>query len=114
MVGQIPEELCGRPLSGADVETIRREIRLADPPIRSEIARRVCRALAWTNALGEPKLMSARVGLLRLHRAGIIELPAPTGGNGNGRPLKRGPKEWPSVRPLGGSAGRCPDYGSHR
>ena len=102
---QIPEKLCGRPLSAADVETIRQEIELADPPIRSEIARRVCRALAWTNARDEPKLMSARVGLLRLHRAGIIELPAPTGGNGNGRPLKRAPKDWPQERPLGGSAG---------
>jgi hypothetical protein len=106
MVGQIPEKLCGRTLSAADVETIRREMRLADPPIRSEIARRVCRALAWTNALGQPKLMSARVGLLRLHRAGIIELPAPTGGNGNGRPLKHGPNEWPPERPLEGSVGR--------
>lgn len=27
---------------------------------------------SWTNALGEPKLISARVGLLRLHRAGLI------------------------------------------
>jgi len=105
MGGQIPEKLCGRPLSAADVEAIRREIRLAEPPIRSEIARRVCRALEWTNVRGEPKLMSARVGLLRLHRAGIIELPAPTCGNGNGRPLKRTPKEWPQERPLGGSAG---------
>jgi hypothetical protein len=102
---QIPEKLCGRPLSAADVETIRREIRLANPPIRSEIARRVCRALEWTNTLGQPKLMSARVGLLRLHRAGIIALPAPTRGNGNGRTLKQGPKDWPQERPLGGCAG---------
>jgi hypothetical protein len=102
---QIPEKLCGRPLSAADVETIRREIRLANPPIRSEIARRVCRALEWTNTLGQPKLMSARVGLLRLHRAGVIALPAPTRGNGNGRTLKQGPKDWPQERPLGGCAG---------
>jgi len=105
MGGQIPERLCGRPLSAADVETIREEIRLADPPIRSEIARRVCQALEWTNALGQPKLMSCRVGLLRLHRAGRIELPAPTGGNGNGRPLKRQPKAWPEEVALGGSVG---------
>ena len=103
---QIPEKLCGRALSAADVETIHREIRLADPPIRSEIARRVCRALQWTNALGQPKLMSARVGLLRLHQAGIIELPAPRGGNGNGQPLKHEPKEWPPECPLDGSVGR--------
>jgi hypothetical protein len=102
---QIPEKLCGRPLGAVDVETIRREIRLADPPIRSEIARRVCRALDWTNALGQPKLMSCRVGLLRLHRAGLIELPAPTGRNGNGRPLKHEPKHWPHEQPLRGSVG---------
>jgi hypothetical protein len=103
---QIPERLCGRTLSAADVETIRREIDLADPPIRAEIARRVCRALAWSNARGEPKLMSARVGLLRLHRAGLIELPAPTKGNGNGGALKQAPKVWPEQRELVGSVGQ--------
>jgi hypothetical protein len=49
--------------------------------------------------------MSARVGLLRLHRAGIIELPAPTGGNGNGQPLKHEPNEWPPERALDSSVG---------
>lgn len=102
---QIPEKLCGRLLSEADVEVIREEIRRADPVNRAEIARRVCRALDWSNALGEPKLMSARVGLLRLHRAGLIELPAPRGGNGNGRPLKHGPAHWPQEAPLEGSVG---------
>ena len=80
----IPSKLCGRPFDGADLERIRREIVAANPPLRSEIARQVCRALEWTDALGRPKLMSARVGLLRLHRAGLIELPAPRNGNGNG------------------------------
>ena len=102
---QIPEKLCGRALSAADVEVIRREIRLADPMNRAEIARRVCRSLDWTNALGEPKLMSCRVGLLRLHRAGLIELPAPRNGNGNGLGLKREPEAWPCERPLHGSVG---------
>jgi hypothetical protein len=105
MEAGIPEKMCGRPLSAADVETIRREIALADPPQRSEIARRVCQALRWTNARGEPKLMSARVGLLRLHRSGVIELPAPRGGNGNGRALKSAPEQWPEERPVEGSAG---------
>ena len=95
MGGQMPEKLCGRALSAADVETIRREIHQADPPIRSEIARRVCRALGWVNVQGKPKLMSARVGLPRLHRAGVIELPEPTCGNGNGWPLKQVPMDWP-------------------
>jgi len=103
MGGQITERLCGRALSEADVEAIRREIRLADPANRAEIARRVCRTLGWSNARGEPKLMSARVGLLRLHRAGLIELPAATKGNGNARPLKQVAKVWPEERALGGS-----------
>ena len=102
----IPGKLCGRPFDGADLERIRREIVAASPPLRSEIARRVCQALQWTDALGRPKLMSARVGLLRLHRAGLIELPAPSRGNGNGRGLVRGPDVWPEPVPVVGSVGQ--------
>jgi len=102
----IPSKLCGRPFDGADLETIRREIVAANPPLRSEIARQVCRALQWTGALGRPKLMSARVGLLRLHRAGLIDLPAPSRGNGNGRGLVHGPDVWPEPVPVQGTAGQ--------
>lgn len=101
----IPGKLCGRPFDEADLERIRAEIVAADPPQRSEIARRVCRALEWTDALGRPKLMSARVGLLRLHRAGLIELPAPSRGNGNGRGLLRGPDRWPEPVAVVGTVG---------
>ena len=102
----IPSKLCGRPFNGSDLETIRREIVAANPPLRSEIARQVCRALQWTDARGRPKLMSARVGLLRLHRAGLIELPAPSRGNGNGQGLVRGPDVWPEPVPLGSTVGQ--------
>lgn len=102
MSEQRPKKLCGPVLSAADLEAIREEIRRAEPANRAEIARRVCRALEWTNALGEPKLMSARVGLLRLHRAGLIELPAPRWGNGNGRGLTPAVVPWPPERPLDG------------
>ncbi|WP_254045367.1 DUF4338 domain-containing protein [Thiohalocapsa sp. ML1] len=101
----IPDKLCGRPFDAADLERIRAEIVAAEPPQRSEIARRVCRALEWTDALGRPKLMSARVGLLRLHRAGLIELPAPSRGNGNGRGLLRGPDRWPEPVAVVGTVG---------
>jgi len=99
----VPGTLCGRPFDAEDLERIRGEIIAADPPLRAEIARRVCRALEWTDALGRPKLMSARVGLLRLHRAGLIELPAPSRGNGNGRALVRGPDRWPEPVVVGGT-----------
>jgi hypothetical protein len=52
-------------------------VRAADRPRRAEIARRVCAALRWYDSQGRPKLMSCRVGLLRLHRAGLTALPAP-------------------------------------
>jgi hypothetical protein len=99
-------KLCGRGLTEADLEVIRRAILEADPPLRAEVARRVCAALGWHDALGRPKLMSCRVGLLRLHRAGLIELPAARNGNGNGRGLVKQPDVWPAQLPLGGSAGQ--------
>lgn len=67
----IPCILCGRPFDAEDLERIRREIVAANTPLRSESARRVCRGLEWTDALGRLKLMSARVGLVLLHRAGL-------------------------------------------
>jgi hypothetical protein len=53
--------------------------------------------------------MSARVGLLRLHRQGLIELPPPRNGNGNGRryrpaadlPIAEPTSELEGLRPLG-------------
>jgi len=103
---EIPSRLCGWPFDEADLERIRREIVRANPPLRAEIARRVCRALHWTDGHGRPKLMSARVGLLRLHRAGLIDLPAPSRGNGNGRGLLQGPDRWPEPVPVGGTVGQ--------
>ena len=75
---------------------------MANPPIREEVARRVCRALDWTDALGQPKLMSCKVGLLRLHRGGWIELPAPLHGNGNGNGLVKQRIELPTEEPVVG------------
>jgi hypothetical protein len=97
---RIPSRLCGRAFNEADLAQIRQAITEAQPPLRAEIARRVCQALDWRDVQGRPKLMSARVGLLRLHRAGLIELPAPSRGNGNGRGLVHGPQVWPDPIPV--------------
>lgn len=108
---RIPSKLRGRAFAEAELEWIRREIGLADPPQRSEIPRRVCRALDWTDALGRPKLMSAQVGLLRLHRAGLIVMPSPSRGNCNGRGLTHAPETWPQPAPVAvtgwGSSADC-------
>lgn len=52
--------------------------------------------------------MGCRVALLRLHRAGHIELPPPRDGNGNGRGLSPQPVAWPAERALVGSVGDLP------
>ena len=89
--------VCGREWSVADLEQVREEVQRASPPLRAEISRRVCARLEWTDALGRAKLMSCRVALLRLHRRGLIELPPPRNGNGNGKGLLRQRIEWPSA-----------------
>ena len=52
---------------------------------RCELARRVCAEFGWVNRMGQPKLMSCRVALLRMERAGLVRLPPPQTRNGNGR-----------------------------
>ena len=82
---EIPAKLCGKTFGLSGLATVQEELRRKPAPNRAELARRVCARLDWHNAKGHPQLMSARVGLLRLHRAGHIRLPPPTKTNGNGR-----------------------------
>ena len=84
MGAELPERLCGVEFGRRGLEVIRDEIARAPQANRAEIARRVCRALGWFNDAGRPKAMGARVVLLRLARAGFVELPPPRHHNGNG------------------------------
>ena len=79
------QKLCGREFNSPQLELIRRIIEITVPPIREEVARQVCLALNWVDMLGRAKIMSCKVALLRLHRLGLIELPPPIRGNGNGK-----------------------------
>jgi hypothetical protein len=81
----IPPLLCGKPF-GADGLTVAiEELERSPAPNRAELARRLCERLHWYNPSGQPQLMSARGGLLSLHRRGLLELPLPLKSNGNGR-----------------------------
>jgi hypothetical protein len=82
---EVPSKLCGKPFGQVGLETVREELNREPSPNRAEMARRLCARLGWHDLKGRPQLMSARVGLLRLDRAGHITLPAPTKTNGNGR-----------------------------
>ncbi len=69
----------GREFTNELLERLNAEVR-ADPNLsRSELSRSVCGWLGWQGPDGEPKQVSCRVALLKLHRRGLIELPPPRG-----------------------------------
>jgi hypothetical protein len=99
-IPSIPQTLLGKPFGIEALKAVREEIAWAEGYNRAEIARRVCRCLDWRSAGGRLQLMSARVALLRLHRAGFIDLPDPTCGNGNGRRLEPSATNLPEKCPV--------------
>ena len=100
LIEELPRKLLGRPFNYNILTVIREEITAATPATREEIARRVCRRSDWKSPGGKYQVMSAKVGLLRLHRLSLIKLPAPTRGNGNGRNLRKSPIKLPEKNPL--------------
>lgn len=86
---EFPRNICGRSVTWDDVQMIRTLIHDHPSALRAELSRKVCLAWQWLKPDGEFKDMSCRVLLLKLHRAGAIELPAPNRGNGNGKKFLR-------------------------
>lgn len=75
----------GRRLGPAELQFIR-ALRESQPQCsRAELSRQVAEQWQWRNPLGQLKDMAARTLLLKLHRRGLITLPAPQCGNGNAR-----------------------------
>ena len=68
---------CARAFSRKDIERIRKIIAADGKRSRSQIARMVCEELKWRKPDGGLKDMSCKVALIRMHRDGIIQLPAP-------------------------------------
>src|SRR5690242_17108503 len=87
-----PTRLCGREFGEEQLAVVRDIARGAGNCSRAEIARQVCVALGWIDVRGCNKAMGARVALLRLERAGLVDLPVPRNGNANGRRL-----QWPDL-----------------
>jgi hypothetical protein len=67
----------GRFFSRQDIEQIRELIRTSPQASRQQLSYRVCEVFDWRKPDGNLKDMSCRVALLRMHREGVIELPAP-------------------------------------
>ncbi len=99
---EVPKQLLGKPFGKEGLAAVLEEIKTARPFNRAEIARRVCKRLNWKNPGNQYQFMSARVGLLRLHRAGFIKLPPPIRGNGNGKKLRHRtlPEIFPTDLPV--------------
>lgn len=82
---QFPMRLLGRTFSLEDLALIRRLVVAHRAQGRAAISRELAQALHWYQPNGRLKDMTARTLLLRLHRAGLIELPPPKTSNGNAR-----------------------------
>ena len=80
-----PYRYCGRQFTADEMEQIRALIASDPKRNRVQLSRLVCDQLAWFSVNGRRKEMSCRVAMLRMHREGVIPLPSPQKGNGNGR-----------------------------
>lgn len=76
---------CGRVFSAEELKTIRELVAADASKTRAELAREVCDRFDWRRPDGSRKDMSCRLAMLRMHRAGLIELPAPRRTNANGK-----------------------------
>ncbi len=76
---------CGRVFTPEEIERIRGLICATPRRNRAQLSRVVCDELDWKRPDGRRKDMSCRVAMLRMHRDGLILLPSPMKGNGNGR-----------------------------
>jgi hypothetical protein len=67
----------GRVFDGRAIDQIRSLIQAHPDTNRQQLSYRVCEIFDWRKLDGSLKDMSCRVALLRMHREGLIELPAP-------------------------------------
>lgn len=96
---------CGRPFTREEIERIRGLIAAEPQPNRAQLSRNVCEALDWTRPNGTLKDMSCRVAMLRMEKDGLIQLPPPQNGNGNGTSRPRLTAASAPGQPITDSAG---------
>ena len=68
---------CGKIWTQSDIERLRELITAAPGATRAALSRQVCEAFDWRRPGGQLRDMSCRVAMLKMHREGLIELPAP-------------------------------------
>ena len=81
---------CGRLFTSKEIDRIRQLITSDSKFNRVQLSRIVCNEFYWLHPDGRrSKEMSCRVAMLRMERDGLITLPPPQKGNGNGRTRPR-------------------------
>ena len=96
---------CGRIFTVEEIEQIRGLIASHPQHHRAELSRLVCDELGWLRVDGRRKDMSCRVAMLRMEKDGLITLPPPLKGNGNGRNRPRLARASEPREPISGSVG---------
>ena len=76
---------CGRLFTSKEIDRIRQLIASDRKLNRAQLSRVVCDEFSWLRPDGGSKEMSCRVAMLRMERDGLITLPHPQKGNGNGK-----------------------------
>ena len=97
---------CGRLFTREELELVRRLIAAEPRPNRAQLSRGVCEALGWARPNGTLKEMSCRVAMLRMEKDGLIKLPPPQNGNGNGAVHPRLTAASAPRQPITDAAGR--------
>ena len=89
----------GREIRTAEVEFLRRLIAENPGLSRCRLSVQVCSAWNWVQPNGQPRDMVCRSLMLRLHRAGLLQLPEPKQKPVNNAILHRRVREVPAVDP---------------
>lgn len=102
----VPHRYCGRIFTADEIDLLRRLIASNPAKTRAQLSRDVCDLLGWQRPNGRRKDMSCRVAMLRMERDGLLQLPPPLKGNGNGRRRPRLTSASDPQEPLTAPVGR--------
>lgn len=88
-------QICGKTFSEPQIEWIRDQVENHPQLNRAQLSRLFCRHTGWLKPDGGLKEMSCRVAMLKLHRKGLITLPAPRNKPPEIKNIRRTPEAEP-------------------
>ncbi len=92
----VSHRYCGRLFIAEELDLLRGLMASKPAKNRAQLSRDVCDLIGWRRPDGGRKDMSCRVAMLRMERDGLLQLPPPLRGNGNGH---RRPRLTPASDP---------------